>query len=125
MNFRRFSSVNRLWASLGPGESFVFCHEAQNFTRFFGSLASDQSLELVCAFSNDEVAPDGEPVADANISLLHYDAEALRQRFDPERPAVGGKFFVTIYGRWIRVVLSNVGSAPTAFLRAYVRGSVF
>ena len=113
--------------ALQPGASFVAYHSAQNFTRFFGSLASDQPLELGCSFSNDEVAPSGEAICDENLKDLFYDAEALHQAFDPTKPKInnGGKFFITIFGRWICVELTNRGSAPTSVLRAYLRCSVF
>ena len=127
LSYPRFSSVNLLIAPLPAGETVRFYHEAQNFTRFFGSFASDQPLELVCSFSNDEVAPDGEYVSDKNLKDLWYDAESLRQQYDPKKPKLnnGGKFFTTIYGRWICVELTNKGVAATEFLRAYVRCSVF
>ena len=76
-------------------------------------------------FSNDEVASDGHWVTDANIDKLHYDAEALKQLYDPKKQAQTGKFFVTIFGRFLRVEIKNVGESATKELRAYVRGSVF
>lgn len=139
------SEVNRATGPLEPGKTIRVFHEAQNFTRFYGSITSDQSLEIACSFSNDEVylgeaslrgyvnEADGsiiEPgthVNDSNIHLLNYDAEALRQTFDPAKPKAsnGSKFFVTIFGRWICFELTNKGTAPTQFVRAYLRGSVF
>lgn len=127
LNFPRFSTVNQLKAPLEPNKSVTFYHEAQNFTRFFGSLFSEQSLELACSFSNDEVAPDGSWVTDENLKDLHYDAEALRQTFDPTKPALsnGSKFFFPIFGRWVRVELTNKGKEATKELRVFIRCSVF
>lgn len=122
------SEVNRATGPLEPGKVIRVYHEAQNFTRFYGSITADQPLEIACSFSNDEVFLEGgEHVNDTNIHLLNYDAEALRQTFDPAKPKAsnGSKFFVTIFGRWICFELTNKGTAPTQFVRAYLRGSVF
>ena len=127
LSFPRFSEVNLLREPLKPGETVRFFHEAQNFTRFFGTLASDQPLQITCAFSNDEVAPDGEYVCDENLKDLNYDGLALDQAFDPKKPPLsnGSKFFAVIFGRWIRVELTNKGEVPISFVRVYVRCSVF
>lgn len=122
---RRFSELNRFREPLEPGQVVVGYHDAQPFTRFYGSIASDQPLEISIVFSNDEVASDGQTVNDANIGSLHYDAEALRQLYDPKKQGPTGKYFVTIFGHWIRVEIKNMGAAPTEQLRVYVRGSVF
>lgn len=121
----RFADLNRFEAPLDPGQSVVAYHDAQPFTRFYGSLASDQLLEMTLSFSNEETAEDGHWVTDDNIASLHYDAEALRQLYDPAKQAATGKFFATIFGRYIRVAVKNTGTAPTKTLRALIRGSVF
>lgn len=121
----RFSLLNRFEKPLEPGQTVVGYQEAQNFTRFYGSIASDQPLEVTFTFSNDEVAPDGHWVTDENISRLNYDAEALRQLYDPAKQAQTGKYFVTIYGRWLKVEVKNTGKQATEQLRVFVRGSVF
>lgn len=121
----RFSDLNRFKKPISPGESVVGYHDAQPFTRFYGSVFSSVSLELILAFSNDEVAHDGNWVTDDNIGELHYDAEALRLLYDPAKQSQTGKFFVTIYGRFLRVEIKNVGETSTTELRAVVRGSVF
>jgi hypothetical protein len=120
-----FSDVNRFDKPIEPGQSVVGYHDAQPFTRFYGSIASDQPLEVSISFSNDEVAPDGQPVNDDNIKELHYDAEALRQLYDPQKQGATGKYFVTIFGHWIRIEIKNTGEKATEKLRVYVRGSVF
>jgi hypothetical protein len=120
-----FSERNLFKDPIGAGESVVAYHDAQPFTRFYGSIASDQSLEVTITFSNDEVDDAGRPVSDDNIAKLHYDAEALRQLYDPKKQGPSGKYFVTIFGHWIRVEVKNTGDAPTKDLRVYVRGSVF
>lgn len=120
-----FAKLNRFKKALEPGEIVVGYQEAQNFTRFYGSIASDQPLEVTFTFSNDEVAPDGHWVTDENIDKLHYDAEALKQLYEPTKQAQTGKYFVTIFGRWLEVKVKNAGKAPTNELRVFVRGSVF
>lgn len=122
---RPFSEVNRFTKSLEPNDVVVGYHDAQPFTRFYGSIASDQPLEVTISFSNDEVAEDGLHVSDENLDRLHYDAEALRQFYDPKKQGQTGKYFCTIFGHWIRVEIKNVGEKPPEFLRVYVRGSVF
>lgn len=117
--------MNLFRVPIGPGESVVAYHDAQPFTRFYGSVACSCALEVTIAFSNDEVDPEGRVIGDSNIGTLHYDAEALRQLYDPSKQAQTGRFFSTIYGHWIRVEVKNVGTEPTRELRAYVRGSVF
>ncbi len=125
LNQRRFKHFNRFEEPLQAGKTVVAYHEAQNFTRFYGSVASDQPLEVTFSFSNDEVAPDGTHVTDENLPTLSYDAEALKQAYDPAKQSQTGKFLVTIFGRWLRVEVKNVGAKPTSLLRVYVRGSVF
>jgi hypothetical protein len=122
---RPFSEMNRFEQPIGPGESVVGYHDAQPFTRFYGTIYCTQPLEVSLVFSNDEIAADGRVVSDGNIDKLHYDGEALRQFYDPQKQGPTGKFFVTIYGRFIRVEIKNTGDAPTKELRCYVRGSVF
>lgn len=100
-------------------------HDAQPFTRFYGSVAADQPLEVSIAFSNEETDADGYYVNDDNIASLHYDAEALKQLYDPAKQAQTGKWFATIFGRYLRVEVKNVGTKPTSNLRVFVRGSVF
>lgn len=125
LNHPKFSTLNLLKAPIEPGKSVVAYHSAQNFTRFYGSLACDQPLEVCFTFSNDEVTEDGDWVTDENMKTLNYDAEALKQAYDPSKQAATGKYLVTIYGRWLRVEVKNVGSKPTSWMRVYVRGSVF
>lgn len=120
-----FSELNSFKEPIEPGASVVGYHDAQPFTRFYGTVASDQPLEVIISFSNDEVDADGHWVTDDNVDTLNYDGEALRLAYDPDKPAQSGKFFVTIYGRFLRVVVKNVGDHPTEELRVYVRGSVF
>jgi hypothetical protein len=124
LHLPRLSRLNRMGGPLMPGDSLVAYHEGINFTRFYGSIVADQRLEATFAFSNDEVAPDGHWVNDDNLKDLHYDAMALRKEYDPKKPDAAG-YLVTIYGRWLRVTVKNLGDAPTEFLRVYVRGSVF
>lgn len=124
-NHPRFSRLNIAKETLAPGEVFTAFHSAQNFTRFYGTVACDQPLEVTFAFSNDEVTDDGDWVTDENMSSLHYDGEALRQAYDPTKQAATGKYFVTIYGRWIRAEIKNVSTKPTTWMRVYARGSVF
>lgn len=125
LNMPRFSALNRFKQPLKPGDIVVGYQDAQNFTRFYGSIASNQKLEVTFTFSNDEVASDGHWVSDDNITTLNYDAEALRQLYDPAKTGASGKYFVTIFGRWLRVEVKNTGDGPTDFLRVFVRGSVF
>jgi hypothetical protein len=122
---RPFSELNRFREPVGPGGGVVGYHDAQPFTRFYGSVACSASLEVTISFSNDEVAPDGHWVTDDNISALHYDAEALKQLYDPQKAQQTSRFFVTIFGRWLRVGIKNVSETPTEFMRVFVRGSVF
>lgn len=122
---RPFSALNRFKAPIGPGAVVVGYHDAQPFTRFYGTVFADRALEVTIAFSNDDVDSDGGVVDDNNISTLHYDGEALKQFYDPQKQGPTGKFFCTIYGRFIRVEIKNTGEAPTKELRVYVRGSVF
>lgn len=121
----RFDTINRMEEVLPPGKNVVGYHSAQNFTKFMGSVASDQKLEVVFSFSNDEVAEDGHWVTDETMPALHYDAESLRIAYDPSKQSATGKFVVTILGRWLKVEVKNVGETPLEFLRCYVRGSVF
>lgn len=125
LNHPRFDRLNRADDMLDPGETFLAFHSAQNFTRFYGTLFCDQPLEFTISFSNDEVTDEGDWVTDDNIHALHYDGEALRQAYDPTKQAATGKYLATIYGRWLRVEIKNVGKATTEKMRVYVRGSVF
>lgn len=77
------------------------------------------------SFSNEETSADGRYVTDDNIASLHYDAEALKQLYDPAKQAQTGKWFATIFGRYLRVEVKNAGTKPTSMLRVFVRGSVF
>lgn len=120
-----FSSVNHAKAPIPAGASVVFFHEAQNFTRFTGTLFADQPFEFRLSFSNDEVDDAGDFVTDATLPLLHFDGEALRHAYDPAKHAASCKYFVSTYGRWMRVEIKNVGDGPINQIRAYVRGSVF
>jgi len=120
-----FSELNLFDEAIAPGKSVFAHHDAIPFTRFYGSVACDQPLEINLSFSNEEVTPDGHLVTDANLDKLNYDAEALKQFYDPTKQGPTGKFFVTIFGRYLRVEIKNTGTEPTNILRAFVRGSVF
>lgn len=111
--------------TLGPGASVVAFHDAQPFTRFYGSIACDVPLDVSLTFSNDEVDAEGHVVTDDNIHVLNYDAFGVRQLYDPAKQEQTGKYFSMIFGRWIRVEVKNVGERPLAILRFYLRGSVF
>jgi hypothetical protein len=122
---RPFSALNQFRGALTPGQSVVGYHDAQPFTRFYGSVACDVALEISLLFSNDEIDKDGRPIDDANITALNYDALGARQSYDPTKQDQTGRFFALIFGRWLRFEIKNVGESPTTFLRAFVRGSVF
>lgn len=121
----RFTMINRMSEPLPPGGSVCGYHSAQNFTRFLGTIACDQKLEMTFSFSNDEVAKDGHWVTDEGMPALNYDGEALKVSYDPTKQSATGKFVVTIYGRWLRVEIKNVGDKAAQIMRMYVRGSVF
>lgn len=121
----RFATLNRFTEPLKPGDVVAAYHDAQPFTRFYGSVACDQPLEMTLSFSNEETVEDGTYVTDENIAELHFDAEALKQAYDPSKQAQTGKFFCTIFGRYFRVQVKNVGTAATTLQRIFVRGSVF
>jgi len=122
---RPFSEINLWKVPLLPGQSVVGYHDAQPFTRFYGSIGCDQKLQLKASFSNDEVAPDGHWVTDANLPSLHYDAQPLIHAYDPDQQALTGRFWFTIFGRWLKIELLNVSDRAPAAMRLYVRGSVF
>ena len=88
-------------------------------------MASDQLLEMTLSFSNEETDVAGNYVTDENIMTLHYDAEGLKQAYEPVKQAATGKYLCMIFGRYLRVEVKNVGSKPTSELRVFVRGSVF
>lgn len=46
---------NTIVAPLAPGKSVSIFGSAVNFTRYFGTTYSDQPIEIVFAFSNEEV----------------------------------------------------------------------
>ena len=121
----RFSTLNYYRAPIEPGAVVVAYHDAQPFTRFYGSVAADQPLEMVLSFSNEETDAEGAWVHGDNIASLNYDAEALKQAYEPSKQAQTGKWFATIFGRFLRVEVKNVGKSPTQMLRVFVRGSVF
>src|SRR5512142_2402027 len=81
----KFSDLNRFSEPIGAGETVVSYHDAQPFTRFMGSIASDQKLEVVFTFANDEVGPEGDYVTDETMPKLNYDAEGLKQLYDPAK----------------------------------------
>lgn len=122
---RLFSEINRFRDPIVPGEFVVGYHDAQPFTRFYGSVFCDQPLDISLTFSNDEVASDGVVVNDDNLGGLNYDAHGLHQRYDPAKQEQTGKLFSMIFGRWIRIEAKNIGDAQPKFLRLYLRGSVF
>jgi hypothetical protein len=121
----KFSELNKFTRPLEPGKSVYAYHDAQPFTRFYGSCASDQPLEMTLSFSNEEVDLNGDYVSDDNIASLNFDAEALKQLYDPAKQAATGKWFATIFGRYLRVEVRNRGSESTKFMRVFCRGSVF
>lgn len=121
----RFSELNLWKEPLLPGQMVVGYHDATPFTRFQGSIACDQKLQLALSFSNDEVDAEGHWVTDSNIHLLNYDACPLKQAYDPAQQDLTGRFWTTNFGRWLKVEARNVGEGPTTKLRLYVRGSVF
>jgi hypothetical protein len=125
LNLPRFASLNRFDKPLEPGQAVVAYQDGQNFTRFYGTIASDQPLEVTFCFSNEETDPEGRWVTDDTVHRLHYDGEALRQLYSPDKQGASGKYFVMIYGRWLRIEVKNVGDAPTKELRVFVRASVF
>lgn len=164
---------NTIDQPLAPGAEGVVLHGvAQNFTRFYGTVAADQPLDVTFSFSNEErvlvtgwTAVGGistlrlgddpvlhqEPmfdsalpkeirehypvderglreVTDEDLGHLNYDGIALVSKFEPGaagKPSVGDKFLVTIYGRFMRVQITNRGTAPVKKLRVFVRASVF
>jgi hypothetical protein len=122
---RPFSEINLFKKPIAPNEAVVAHHDAQPFTRFYGSIFSDQPLLVTFAFSNDECGPDGNSVSDEALAHLNYDAEALKHIYNPEKQESTGRFFITIYGRWLRVTINNSGTELTNRLRLYCRGSVF
>jgi hypothetical protein len=125
LNQPRFSTLNRFEVPIEAGKAAVSYQDAQNFTRIYGTIAADQPLEVVFSFSNEETDAQGRYITDDNVAGLHYDGEALKQLYDPAKQGQTGKYFVMIYGRWMRVEVKNVGDAPTRVLRIFVRGSVF
>jgi hypothetical protein len=120
-----FSTLNLFEKPLEPGAVVSAFHDAQPFTRFYGSVACDQPLEMTLSFSNEETDANGDYVTDDNIAGLNFDAEALKQMYEPTKQGPTGKYFCTIFGRYFRVQIKNVGPKPTEFLRVFVRGSVF
>lgn len=122
---RPFSELNLYKKEIAPKESVIAFHDAQPFTRFYGSIACDQPLDVSLSFSNNEVDDDGNFVSDDNIGSLHYDALGVRQIYDPSKQDQTGKFFSMIFGRWIRVEIRNTGDRAPTSLRFYLRGSVF
>lgn len=116
-----------LWKGkiFAPNESLRAFHDAQPFTRFYGSVACDQPLDISLVFSNEEVDARGHVVCDENLSQLNYDAWGAHQGYDPKKQEQTGKIFSMIFGRWIRVEIKNVGEAEPTFLRVFLRGSVF
>jgi hypothetical protein len=123
---RPYSEINRFKGPIEPNGLAAAYHDAQPFTRLYGTAYADQPLEITFSFSNDDVDfADGRVVCDANIHKLHYDGEALKHLYDPQRQGATGKFFTMIFGRFLRVEVKNVSTAPTKELRVFVRGSVF
>ncbi len=121
----RFDDLNLAVGPLKNGESLFAYHEAQNFTKIYGSVFADQPLEVTFSFSNDEVDKNGDYVTDETLPSLSFDAEALKMAYDPAKQSATGKYLVILYGRWLRVEVKNVGKAPTEIMRVIARGSVF
>ncbi len=122
---RPFSELNLWKEPIQPGRSVVGYHDAQPFTRFYGSIACDQPLDVSLVFSNDEVDAEGRIVSDDNVGSLSYDAFGTRQLYDPAKQEQTGKIFSMIFGRWIRLEAKSIGDREPTFLRLYLRGSVF
>ncbi len=122
---RPFSELNRFKDPIRPGASVVGHHDAQPFTRFYGSICADAKLDVTLMFSNDEVSSDGRVVRDDNIVELNYDVLGVRQLYDPTKHEQSSKIFSLIFGRWIRIEIKNVGDREPTFLRIFIRGSVF
>ena len=67
-------------------------------------------------------------VTDEDLADLNYDGIALVSKYEPAaagKPAVGDKFLVTIYGRFLRVRIDNRGTVAAKNMRVFVRASVF
>jgi hypothetical protein len=122
---RPFSELNRFQEPIAPGGSVVGYHDAQPFTRLYGSFACDQPLEVNITFSNDEVDGDGTLVNDDNIASLNYDAHGLHQLYDPTKQEQTGRAFTMLFGHWVKIEIKNIGDRETTILRSFIRGSVF
>jgi hypothetical protein len=122
---RPFSQFNRFTKPIEPGTSVVGYHDAQPFTRFYGSAICDQPMEVTLVFSNDEVDAKGRIACDDNLGDLNYDALGLRQLYDPTKQEQTSKLFSMIFGRWLRIEIKNVGKVTPEILRCFIRGSVF
>lgn len=100
-------------------------HSAQNFTKFYGSVFCDVPVTLAFDFSNDEFTKEGRYPTDKDLPDLNYDANALMHSYDPQKPMMGSKFLVILYGKWLRVTLEPQGDKCPDTLRVFIRGSVF
>jgi hypothetical protein len=121
---------NTMGVPLGPGETITGFASAINFTRFYGSIFADQPLQLVLSFGNDEDHalpdpryPDTEELQDlTDPADAHYDVVA--QEVMSEGGA-GEGFFCIIYGKWLKIEITNTGDEPVKVLRCFTRASVF
>lgn len=117
----RFDETNLAREQLAPGESYLAHHSVLGCTRLYTSIAADQPLEVTFEFSNDEVSDDGCWVTDETMPKLHWDVIERKEHKVGDRKG----HWVLILGRWLRVRVRNIGTAPASELRVYVRGSVF
>lgn len=124
-NLMPVPSANLLFKKLDANQAVIGCHSAQNFTRFYGSILADVPIQMLFDFSNDDFNVNGQHPVDKDLPELNYDANALIHSYDPEKPQMGSKFLVTIYGKWLRVTLKSLSDKPSEVLRVHVRGSVF
>ena len=122
---RPFSELNLCKEPIGSDKAVVGYHDAQPFTRLFGSIHCDRPLDVSLTFSNDEVDVNGHWITDDNIGSLNYVAHGTRRLYDPAKQEQTGHFFTMIFGRFVRVEVKNTGTDETTFIRIYVRGSVF
>lgn len=141
---------NTLFEPLAAKGTAVLWGSAVNFTRYYGSIHSDQPVEVAFDFAGDSKVLVQKPgilgdlevdqslpenirhfyparnglrdVTDEDLKALHYDARAIEVSCKANSSA---KFVVTIYGLYLRVTARNLGESPAHSLRLYVFGSVF
>lgn len=113
--------VNLADKALAPGEEFVAHHSALGCTRLYTTMVADQALEVTFECSNDEVDRDGNWITDETLPLCNWDHHESKVAKVGDRKG----HWILILGRWLRVTVKNVGSAPVKEMRVHVRGSVF